>query len=169
MKALSNKILSMPVAAQLLLTTSIVSLLFAFIMQYGFAYEPCILCLWERAPYGATVALAIASLAWQPYGRQTAVLLGLCACIYLTGMGLAFFHTGVELHWWVGTAACSVQPLTGATADDLRESLLRTVAPHCDEIAWSFMGLSMTNMNVIWSLLLALFATIAAAKQTQKL
>jgi disulfide bond formation protein DsbB len=79
-------------------------------------------------------------------------------------MGLAIFHTGVELHWWLGTSGCAVEPLNGASSADLREALLHTVTPRCDQIAWTILGFSMTNLNVGLSLALAFFAAAASAK-----
>jgi disulfide bond formation protein DsbB len=142
---------------------SLISLFFALTMQFGFGLQPCILCLWQRAPFAATAALALLAWVWKPYKKQTALLLILCAGIYLSGMGLAVFHTGVERHWWVGTAGCSVHPLNGTSPDDLREELLKTVTPRCDQIPWSLFGLSMANFNIVWSLCLAFFAAAAAA------
>jgi disulfide bond formation protein DsbB len=164
MLSLVEKTLTMPLAAKLLLGFNIGALLFALIMQFGFGLHPCVLCLWQRAPYATAGFLAFFAWMWKPYGRQTVFLLGLCAFAYLAGLGLAIFHSGVELHWWLGTSGCAVQPLNGATADDLRETLLHTVTPRCDQIAWTIFGLSMANLNIGLSLALAFFAAAATAK-----
>jgi disulfide bond formation protein DsbB len=159
-----EKLLTMPLAAKLLLLASVGSLLFALIMQFGFGLQPCILCLLQRAPFCASAAFALAAWVWKPYQLRTAALLALCSIAYLVGMGLAVFHSGVELHWWMGTSGCAVQPLTGATAEDLRETLLHTVTPRCDQITWTIFGLSMANLNIALSLGLALFSGAASAK-----
>ena len=160
-----EKCLSLPLAAKLLFVTSLGSLVFALIMEYGFGLQPCILCLWQRVPYVVVAVLALGAGLWRPYGRQSVILLSLCAAAFLAGMGLAIFHSGVELHWWTGTSGCAVEPLVGTSPDDVREALLRTVAPRCDQIAWTFLGLSMTNYNVAFSLALAFFSAAAAAVQ----
>lgn len=157
----------MPLATKLLVAANAGALLFALIMQFGFGLEPCVLCLWQRIPYIAAGLLALLAWLWRPYRRQTVFLLGLCVIAYLTGLGLAVFHSGVELHWWLGTAGCAVQPLTGASPADLREALLHMGMPHCDQIAWTIFGLSMANLNIGLSLALALFAAAAAAQSLQ--
>jgi len=162
-----EKILSLPLAAKLLLAVNLGSLIFALVMEYGFGLKPCILCLLQRIPYVVVAVLSLLAWIWTPYRRQSVVLLALCAVAYVAGMGLAVFHSGVELHWWTGTSGCAVQPLLGASADDLREALLQTVSPRCDQIAWTFLGLSMTNYNAALSLALALFSAAAAAKAAQ--
>ncbi|MDE1900696.1 MAG: disulfide bond formation protein B [Alphaproteobacteria bacterium] len=156
--------LTLPRAAQLLLAASLGSLAFVLVMQFGFGLEPCVLCLWQRVPYDAAAIIAAILWAWKPYARHSVVLLILLTAIYLTGMGLAVFHTGVEQHWWVGTPGCAVQPLNGTSPDDLRRQLLQMTVPHCDHIAWTFLGLSMANWNIVWSLFLAFFAAATAAK-----
>ena len=139
------------------------ALAFAFIMQYGFDLHPCVLCLWQRLPFA--IVMLLAGLATFPALRRYApVLLALSGLTYLIGTGLAIFHTGVERHWWLGTSGCSITPLTGTSAEDLRTQLLHTAVARCDEIAWTFLSLSMANYNVIYSLALALFALLAARK-----
>jgi disulfide bond formation protein DsbB len=163
-----NKILTMPLAAKLILAACFAALGFVLVMQYGFLYQPCILCLWQRAPYGLASFLSLVALLWRPFGKQSAILLFLCAALFVCGFGLAVFHSGVELHWWVGTSSCSIQPLHGASPEDLRQALLHTVTARCDEVVWTLFGLSMANYNIALSLLLAFYATASGAKVLQE-
>jgi disulfide bond formation protein DsbB len=158
------KFLAMPKLAILIFSATIFALLFVFTMQYGFDLQPCVLCLWQRVPMGLAAALSLAALLWKPYGNHTQVLLALCALAFIVETGLALFHTGVELHWWLGTSGCAIQPLNGNSAEDLRTQLLHTVVARCDQISWTFLGLSMANWNVPFSAMLAVFSGIAATK-----
>jgi disulfide bond formation protein DsbB len=160
-----DKMLTMPNAAKILLAACLGVFAFALTQQYGFGIRPCILCIWQRIPYAGTGALTLLALLWRPYGKQSALLLFICAACYLIGMGLAFFHTGVELHWWLGTSGCAIHPLNGTSAQDLRASLLALAPVRCDAISWSLFGLSMANYNVAMSLALAVFAAVAGAKK----
>jgi len=153
--------LAMPWAAMLIAIATAAALSFAFIMQYGFDIHPCILCLWQRVPFGLAFFASLVALMWRPYGRHTYIVLAICALALLTNAGLAVFHTGVERHWWLGTSGCSIQPLDGASIDSLREQLLNTIVGHCDEISWSLFGLSMANYNIPFSLGLGLVAAMA--------
>jgi disulfide bond formation protein DsbB len=158
-----QKFLAMPKSALALMAASALGLIFAFVMQYGFHYEPCILCLWQRVPYVAVFVFAGLALipSLRPYAH---VLLGLCAIAFMIGAGLALFHTGVERHWWLGTSGCAITPLSGASVEDLRTQLLHTVVARCDEISWTLLGFSMANYNMALSLLLAAFGFGAARK-----
>jgi disulfide bond formation protein DsbB len=157
------KIMAMPAAAWVILGACIGALGFAFTLQYGFDVHPCVLCLWQRVPFGLCAALAVAALIWRPYDHRARILLGICAALFFINTGLAFFHTGVEQHWWAGTSGCAVTPLHAQSVDDLRTQILNTVLGHCDQISWTFLGLSMANWNIPFSLLLAIFVLGAAA------
>jgi disulfide bond formation protein DsbB len=168
MRLLIEKCLSFPLAAKLLLLAGAGALLFALAMQFGLGIRPCILCLWERVPYGLTAALSLLALAEKLSRRQISLVLGLCATVYLASAGLAVFHTGVEQHWWRGTPSCAAQPLQGASIEEQRKALLQMEEPRCDEIPWAIFGLSMANLNIPASLALAFFAAAAAFRQLRK-
>jgi disulfide bond formation protein DsbB len=137
-------------------------LLGALFFQYVLGLAPCPLCHYQRWPHIAVVALAAAALAIGP-GALRPWLIGLIAVALLATAGIAIFHSGVEQKWWAGLAACE-----GAGDDtpigigDLTKSLDRRPAPRCDQIAWSFLGLSMATWNALISLALAAFAFRAA-------
>jgi len=158
----------MPKAAVVILAISAAVLTFVFIMQFGFGYDPCILCWWERLPYTTVILLSVIAFFWKPYGKQTQILLIFCAIVFFASACLAFFHTGVEQHWWLGTSGCRITPMHGVSVEDLRTQLLHTVMAHCDEISWTFLGLSMANWNVPASLIFALFSFAAARKSATR-
>jgi disulfide bond formation protein DsbB len=157
-----KKLLTMPFPALVILAVGVGSLLFAFIQQYGFDVQPCILCYWQRVPYG--LAIILGGLAFLSRGNEAhaRAILGLCGIVFLVSMGLGIFHTGVEQHWWLGTDGCRLQPLHADSVTSLREKLLEATAVPCDQIQWMFLGLSMANWNILASLALAVFAFLAA-------
>lgn len=159
-----SEFLKMPFSALILCVASACALSFAFILQYGFDVQPCVLCLWQRLPFGLVVALSVGAYLMHRNGKQTQILLRVCGVTFLVGAGLAFFHTGVELHWWLGTSGCSITPLNGNSFEDLRTQLLHTVVAHCDQINWTLLGFSMANWNVPFSLGLGIFSLLAAKK-----
>ncbi|MDP9126917.1 MAG: disulfide bond formation protein B [Pseudomonadota bacterium] len=163
-----TKYLAMPRAGFLILAASVGALIFAFILQYGFDVHPCVLCLWQRVPFGLTSALAVTALIWRPYRAHARVLIGLCAALFFVNAGLAFFHTGVEQHWWAGTSGCAVPPLHAASVEDLRARIMNAVLGHCDQISWTFLGLSMANWNIPFSLALGSFCLAAAVFRQPK-
>ncbi len=138
-------------------------------MQFGFNVPPCILCIWQRVPYASAAVLCALALLWKPYGRKTVLLLSLCSLVYLAGSGIAFFHSGVERHWWKGTDDCSADNLKGLSAEELRQAILAADEPRCDVIPWSLFGLSMANYNTMGLLGLSLGTALVAARARKKL
>ncbi|MDB5471019.1 MAG: disulfide bond formation protein [Caulobacter sp.] len=130
---------------------------------------PCTLCLKAREVYWAAIFLAAAAIVLKrtSLGKKTApwtdLALGL---VFLFGAGLAFYHAGVEWKWWPGPTACSGGGGGGAPSAAGVSDLLNgghAKAPRCDEIVWSFLGLSMAGWNIVVSLKLAVWSFIAAA------
>lgn len=165
MKNSLSDLLHLPRIGLLLLLASAGSLTFAFIAQFVFGIEPCILCLAQRVPFAVATILAATVVAARPFGKHSTALLFAISFVYVVNMAIAIFHTGVEQHWWLGTSGCSTQALNGNSPDELREALLNTTLARCDEISWTFLNLSMANWNILLSGGLAAFAALGAKRQ----
>lgn len=123
-------------------------------------YAPCELCILQRWPHLA--AVVIAGLVWLTGRTRALAVLGLIAAT--TATGFAIYHMGVELAWWAGPSHCSggVGDLARLTTQDLMTRLQAAPVVRCDEVAWSFLGISMAGWNAILSAGLAgLWATAA--------
>lgn len=148
-------------AAWVILVASVVVLGSALLSQYVGGLKPCVLCIYQRIPYVATIGLAALALAASSFlgdrsqGVLTrGILLG-CALAFVAGAGIAAYHVGVEQTWWLGTEACTASSgLKAMTVDELRKELLSTPITRCDEVAWSMFGISMAGYNVLVSLVL---------------
>jgi len=162
-----RKMFVMPCAAWIVLAVGVGALAAAFSAQYFFDVKACNLCLWQRVPYGLAILWGALALASQPNLMRSRLFLKLAALTFLAGFGLAIFHTGVEQHWWADAVSCAIKPLNSANLADMsltdaRNQLLATVGVPCDQITWSFLGLSMANWNILASLALTVFAALAA-------
>ena len=123
-------------------------LLGAFYYQFN-GYPPCAMCLWQRWPHAA--AVAIGAVALLVPGMLLPLLGALSA---LTTAALGLYHTGVERDWWEGPTSCTGTGLGGLSGADL----LSTDAPPlvlCDQVSWEWLGLSMASWNALASLGLA--------------
>ena len=134
----------------------------ALVFQYGFGYQPCILCLYQRVPYAAVLGFGIITLAfprWRGLGDALLVASGLAL---LANAGIATYHVGVEHHWWAGTSACGASGGAALTLEDLRAQVMKAPVVRCDEIQWSLFGITMAGYNVVVSLALSAFAFLSA-------
>jgi len=131
-------------AAWLLFATSGALLTGALGFQHLGGLAPCEMCHWQRWAHVSVVALALPALLTGSRGLLWLALLAMAAAA-----GLGLWHAGVEQKWWAGVTACASAgaPMAGTRLiDGLAQPLVR-----CDEIPWSFLGLSMAGWNALVS------------------
>ncbi len=137
----------------------------AFGFQYVGGLAPCQLCLWQRWPHAAAIAIMILALFVQERALPGWILAIVGMMAALTTAGIGMFHVGVEYQWWEGLASCSGNSIAGLSVNDLLNPDVTIAAPvRCDAVAWSFFGVSMAGWNVILSLGLAAIWLLAARK-----
>jgi disulfide bond formation protein DsbB len=135
----------------------------AFTAQFAFGLEPCPLCLWQRVPYAVLVPIAALAL-WGPTGATIrAALMAAAAGVFWIGAGLAFYHFGVEQHWWVSPACSGAIPDVRSAAE-LRAALAQPPPRPCNEVIWAVFGDSITAYNALVSLALGAFALLGALR-----
>lgn len=138
----------------------------ALLSQYKFGLEPCILCIFQRYPYGIVIALGVIGFISSFKCRKgVSMIMGLIGLTFLANSVIAFYHTGVELHWWKSfLEGCAVPELIGDMDQIIADIQSRTKAVRCDEIPWSdpILDLSMANYNIIFCLGLGVIAFISA-------
>lgn len=122
-------------------------LLGAFAFQHLGDMAPCKLCIWQRYPHAA--AVAIGALALVLPGRALPLLGALAA---LTSAGLGLYHTGVERGFWEGPSTCTSAAPGTLSADDLFDQIMSAPLVRCDEVPWELFTLSMASWNAIASL-----------------
>ena len=134
----------------------------ALLSQYWGGLQPCELCLLQRWPWWLAIALAAA--AWLAGDRLPpavpAILLGI---VFVASAGIAFYHVGVEQHWFAGPAACTAGSGNAATVDELRAQLLGKQAVLCDRPQWTLFGVSLAGWNFLASLVMAVFCVRQSA------
>jgi disulfide bond formation protein DsbB len=143
------------VRRRLILAAGLGSLLL-LLGAWGFqamGYAPCKMCLWQRWPHGAAVAVAAVG-----YLFPVAAVALLGAIAALTTSAIGAYHAGVEYGWWPGPASCSggTDALSDLSGADLLPTAGTVDIVMCDEVVWSFLGISMAGWNAILSFALVL-------------
>jgi disulfide bond formation protein DsbB len=133
---------------------SILALAGAYTSEYGFGLHPCHLCLWQRVPYAVVVGSALLTCRYWKHLRLRLSLLWLWLLTFIAEAALAFYHVGVEQHWWVFESECSGSGDT-SSVDALRDAILGAALVRCDQPAFMLLGLSMAGWNVLYALMLA--------------
>ena len=142
-------------ASLLLALVSAAILLGALALQFLGGLAPCPLCIWQRWPYVALVALGLIGWRWRPRA-----LLGIATLVLLGEAGLAAYHVGIEQGWWALPGGC----IAGVTAKSVEElkRMLAEAPPACDQVGFTFLGLTLAGWNLVASLALAAYAAAAA-------
>lgn len=137
-----------------LLTASFFALSLAYISQYVFGFEPCILCLYQRIPFFTIFFLSLIILFLkQKKIYKFYILLSLLAL--LINILLAFYHSGVERKFFTGPSNCSSNNLNNVESlEELEKIILKTKAVRCDEPQFYFLKLSMTNWNLLYCIII---------------
>lgn len=135
-------------------------LLGAFFFQL-MGYPPCKLCIWQRWPHGAAIAIGAVVLLGGPRWLAWAG----AAAAALTG-AFGVYHAGVEQRWWLGPTTCTSGGALESSTKDLLGQIMNAPLVRCDDIAWSFLGLSMASWNAILSFALAAI-WVAATRRTR--
>ena len=132
----------------------------ALLFQYVGGLAPCSLCLWQRWPHLIIILLAMCA----PLLRMPRLVLTGIAITAAVSVFLAAYHAGVEWRFWAGPGGCTANLGIGGDLASLTDSLLATPVVRCDEVAWSFLGLSMAGWNSLFSLDICLIALISLAQ-----
>ena len=133
----------------------------AFFSQYVGGLYPCEMCYWQRWPHGAAILLALISLASPIRAARTRLTVLLAAFLIAVSGAIGIYHGGVEMGWWEGITVCTA---TGAKSlqDIMNVPLIR-----CDQVQWTFLGLSLAWWNAIISLGGAMAITMLASRKAR--
>ena len=119
--------------------------------QYLGGLHPCEMCYWQRWPHGAAIVLAALAFTASASSERSRLLTLLAAVAIAISGAIGVYHAGVELGIFEGITTCTAVATGGSTADLLRQI---TQAPiiRCDQVQFSFLGISMAGWNAILSL-----------------
>ncbi len=123
----------------------------ALLSQYWGGLAPCELCLLQRWPWEAAIALALVALIAGSRAALPWVAL-LLAIVFALGAAVAFYHVGVEQHWFAGPSACTASSGGAMTLEDMKRQILGTAPVLCDRVQWALFGVSLAGWNLLASL-----------------
>jgi len=130
----------------------ILSLISAFIIEYGLGHKPCKLCLYQRYPYYVSILLLTSIFVLKKNIRIHFLLLSI---VFFLGAIVAFYHFGIEQGFFEESAVCETKNLNQVLSkEDLLKQLKQNTIS-CKDVAFRFLGLSLASINTIFSLILS--------------
>jgi disulfide bond formation protein DsbB len=146
--------LSIRAFAGFVLAASAIVLGTAFLSQYWGGLAPCELCLLQRWPWAVAIVISLVAVLVgdRPALPWVALLLGLT---FAASVVFAFYHFGVEQHWFAGPTACTASSTGAMTLEDMKRQIMGTAPVLCDRPAWTLFGVSLAGFNLLASLIMA--------------
>jgi disulfide bond formation protein DsbB len=117
--------------------------------------HPCEMCWWQRYAHFAALAFALGSLLLSRAPDRGRSFVWLAALAILTSAAIGGYHAGVEAKIFEGFTQCTTTRMEGST-EDLLKAIMQAPIVRCDEVQFSFLGISMAGWNAILSTLGAL-------------
>ncbi len=135
---------------------SFIALISAYFIEYILGHQPCNLCVYERIPYFLAILIVLINY---KYNKLEKYLIFLLAIIFLMATILSLYHLGIEQGFIKESLLCNLEK--GANIVDKDEILkqLQQKSISCKDVTFKIFGLSLTNYNIIISLLLTIGLT----------
>ena len=130
----------------------ILSLVSAFIIEYGLGHEPCKLCIFQRYPYFISVLLLTSIFVLK---KNIKIHLIVLSIVSLLGAIIAFYHFGIEQGFFDESVVCETKKLNQILSkEDLLKQLKQNTIS-CKKVTFRLLGLSLASINTIFSLVLS--------------
>lgn len=112
---------------------------------------PCEMCWWQRYPHFAALGFALLSFLLAKSADKGRSFVWLAALAILASGGIGIYHAGVEWGIFEGITTCSAGAAGGSNADILAD-IMATPLVRCNDVQWSFLGLSLAGWNALISI-----------------
>ena len=135
---------------------SFIALISAYFIEYILGHQPCNLCVYERIPYFLAILIVLINY---KYNKLEKYLILSLAIIFLIATILSLYHLGIEQGFIQESLLCDLEK--GANIIDKDEIIkqLQQKSISCKDVTFKIFGLSLTNYNIIISLLLTVGLT----------
>ena len=134
----------------------------ALASQYLGGLTPCEMCYWQRYPHGAAIVLAGLAFTGPAASSKSRGFTLLAALAIALSGAIGVYHAGVELGIFEGMTTCTTTA-SGSGAELLKE-IINAPLIRCDQVQFSFIGISMAGWNAILSLGGAILINLLARK-----
>ena len=137
----------------LILIFSILSILFAFYVEYILGHKPCNLCLLQRLPYILTIVVIILLVIFKNFEKLSFLFLSI---IFLFGALLALYHFGIEQGIVSESFVCASDVSVGTLNKEeiLKQLKIRQVS--CKDVTFTILGFSLATINTFVSAILTI-------------
>ena len=135
---------------------SLFALISAYFIEYILGHQPCNLCLIERIPY--MIALIIITINYK-FNHLERYLILLLVFIFLTSTLISLYHLGIEQGFIKESLVCDLKNSSKILSKEEILLQLQQKIVSCKDVTFKILGFSLTTLNLIISLLIAMVFT----------
>jgi len=127
----------------------VLSLLYAYYVEYGLGIEPNRLCVYERIPHYLILITALATLIYPEKFNDK--IIPIITTLLLIGTALTAYHVGIELGIFKDIPSCHTGPSAMLTTEQLHEGIKNGNIQSCKVINFKALGLmSIAKLNLLY-------------------
>ena len=140
---------------------SIVSIFFAFYLQYILGHAPCKLCIYQRVPYYLIIVIGVINLLFNKYLKFSLFLISV---LLLSELFISGYHT-LSTFGIIEYTGCESATLP-TDIDKLKEALLNdSLVVTCSNANLKFFGIPLSLYNTLFSAFFLLIIIVNAYKK----
>ena len=140
---------------------SIVSIFFAFYLQYILGHAPCKLCIYQRVPYYLIIAIGVINLLFNKYFKFSLFLISV---LLLSELFISGYHT-LSTFGIIEYTGCESATLP-SDINQLKEALLNdSLVVTCSNANLKFFGIPLSLYNTLFSAFFLLIIIVNAYKK----
>jgi len=124
----------------------------ALIAEYFYGILPCKMCFYQRYSYYMLIILSIFFLLSKKQNNKFYYLI--VEILLILGLFFSIWHVGIENHIFDGPVGCSSTFKDINNIVELKKHIISTTVIACDEINWTFLGVSFAIYNALLQLIL---------------
>lgn len=151
----SALLLSKKTIFYLSVAASLVALAGAYFAE-ALGYSPCILCIYQRIPYGFILVFSILGFLFKNHKRASRILLSCIILAFICAVSLASYHVLVEHHIIEETSYCGGSPELSDDPAEAMKQLMEKPAKSCAYPEIIVLSLSMAEWNLCFSLIVTI-------------
>ena len=129
---------------------SLIALISAYFIEYILGHQPCNLCLLERVPYGLSIILI--SLMFIIKKNENFIIL-LLTLTFSFSFFISLYHFGIEQGIFQESTICSAKNFSENISKEELLNKLSEKTISCKDVTFRILGLSLTTINIVISVL----------------
>ena len=143
------------ITLKLIFLISIIALTSAFFIEYVLGHQPCNLCILERIPYLMAIIIILLNHKFINLEKYFILLLIL---VFLAATILSLYHLGMEQGFIEESWVCDLKKGSDLVSKEDILKQLQEKNISCKDVTFKIMGLSLTSINILISLLITIIS-----------